>query len=171
MLEKYKICTDLDLCLDQLERNSKLAVAISREHAHNYRLNSTKHFYCFQESHIIHEYSLKFLIRKDFSYLNKLNEFIQMAATSGLIEKWRTDDKIRNKYKSNALFYHQIVIENFGGFFIIWISIKMIIICTLIIEKVVYSKIKKPNPSPLWILLDKLIGPDRHFLLKNTVFK
>lgn len=158
MLEKYKICKNLDECLAQLEQNSRLAVAISREHAHNYRLNLPTQFYCFRELEIIHEYSLTFLIRKDSPYLKKMNEFIQMAVTGGLIEKWRTDDKIRNKYNSNKNFFHQIVIENFGGFFIIWISIKMLIICTLIIEKVVYSKVNKPNPSGLWILLDRFIA-------------
>lgn len=39
--------------------NPKLAVAISREHAHNNRLNSDRTFYCF-ESEIIYEYSLEF---------------------------------------------------------------------------------------------------------------
>lgn len=32
-LSNFKICNNLDTCLDQLESNPRLAVAISREHA------------------------------------------------------------------------------------------------------------------------------------------
>lgn len=149
----------------QLKRNPKLAVAISRENARHYRSNANLQFYCFGKKEIIHEYYLKFHVCENFSYSKQLNEFIQMADASGLIEKWHTDYNVRSNCKSNRDFYHRIDVKNFAGLLIIWSGIIVLTICSLILEKIIHKNARKPNAYRLWTFFDKLIGPDRQFLL------
>lgn len=87
------------MCLSQLHQNSKLAVAISREHAYASRLPSQ--LYCFDKEHIIYNYALTFLVRKDFRYLNELNRFVRAASAGGLIEKWQRSFRTRNVFAND----------------------------------------------------------------------
>lgn len=99
MVENFKVCDDLNFCLNQLVQNSQFAVAISREHARNCHLMSTSQIYCFKNNEIIYDYAKSFLVRKDNLHLDKLNEFIRMSSASGLIEKWRLSFTYPKGYK------------------------------------------------------------------------
>lgn len=96
-LAKFKICEDLNVCLKQLNQNQQLAIAISREHVRN--SHSNLHVFCFEQSDMIYDYALKFLVRKDFPYLNEFNEFIRMTSARGLIKKWHSERIIRYQNK------------------------------------------------------------------------
>lgn len=170
MLKKYKICADLDFCLSQLEKNSKLAVALSREYALNNRLISNSKFYCFEKSEIIYNYALKFLVRKDFSYLKELNTYFSMTASNGLIEKWYSACRIRSRVEHNERKYGILTIEYFQMTYFEWLCIEMATILILLIEMLVYKESRKPNPSRIWILIDMFIDSDRHFWLKNKCY-
>lgn len=164
MLDKFKICQDMDLCLRQLNQNSKLAVAISREYTHNNRLNSDQTFYCF-ESDIIFEYSLEFQIRKNFPYLAELNKFIEIACAGGLIEKWRSNHYIRGykQEEKNVPFS----LEEMSGFLLIFPLIVVIIFITLFLERITYRKVRTPNTSRFWLIVEKIIDPERDFSYEN----
>lgn len=165
MIEKFKICENVIACLDKLNCNSKLAVAISRERA----LNSYSKLYskfCFEKFETIHEYPMTFFIRSDFVYLEELNKFIQMASANGLIKKWRVDNQIQRQYGIENT-YQKLKLDHFYGCLIIWCIILMIDFFILSLERLVYKKARMPNPSRFWILFEMIIDSDRHFWLED----
>lgn len=170
LIENFEICTNLDFCLSQLEWKSKLAVAISREHAYNNQLISASKFHCFKNSEIIYGYSLKFLIREDFKYLNNLNKFIQMASTAGLVERWRTESQIRSKYKHIEKIYGFLTFENFYVPYIEWFVLEISVTLILLLELLVHRKVRQANHSRIWTLIEMFIDPFRHFWLENKSF-
>lgn len=170
LLKNFMICDDLDICLSQLNRNSKLAIAISREHAYNSHLISTSGLYCFNNFEIIYKYALKFLIRKNFAYQSKLNRFIQMGSAGGLIEKWRSVSKIRSQYTNEKKLYGIITLGNFYGFFLIFITILAHLILLHLFENIVNKQAQKPNSFRFWLLIEMGIDPYRHFWLENVCF-
>lgn len=170
LLEKFKICNDLDRCLSQVDGNPKLAVAISREHAHNNRLISNSKFYCFRNSEIIYDYALKFLVRKDFSYLAQLNSFIGMTSASGLIEKWHINSRIKSQYTHSTKEYGILTIENIGVTYLGWFAIALCTILVFFVEILVHKMAKKPNARRIWKLIEMFINSDRHFWLKNKCY-
>lgn len=153
--------------MSQLYENSKLAVAISREHAINSRLISTDELYCFEKSQIIYEYDLKLFMCTNFPYINELNQFIQMASASGLIKKWRIDNQIRSKIMRKEKNYNQLTLEQGYGYLIIWYCLLAFTFLFVFVEKIIYMKARAPNPSKIWILAEMLIDSDRHFLLET----
>lgn len=169
-MENFTICDNLDLCLSQLDRNSKIAVAISREHAQNSHQNSFSRLYCFKNFEIIHEYALKFLLHKDFPLQSELNRFIQTASASGLIEKWRSISRIRSKRRNVVVFYGIIRLETYFGIFLLLIAIFIFLILSLIFEKIVNKKARKQNSFRFWLLIERFIEPHRHFWCENVLF-
>lgn len=153
-----------------MEWNSKLAVAISREHAHNNQFISTSKFHCFENLEIIHGYSLKFLVREDFKYLNNLNEFIQMASSTGLVKKWRMESEIRSKYKHIEKIYGFLTFENFYVTYFEWFVLEISITLILLLERFVHRKVRKVNHSRIWTHIEMFIDPFRHFWLENKGF-
>lgn len=170
LTENFEVCKNLDFCLSQLEWNSKLAVAISREHAHNNLLISASKFHCFENSEIIHGYSLKFFVRKDFKYLNNLNEFIQMACTTGLVKKWRIESQIRSKYKHIEKIYGFLTFENFYESYFQWFVLEISIILILLLERLVHRKVRQAKHLRIWTHIEMFIDPFRHFWLENKGF-
>lgn len=151
--------------MDRLNRDSRLAVAISREHAHYNRLVSGSEFYCFEKD-IIHEYAVAFQICQNFSYSAELNKFIGMASSGGLIKKWRSGSYIHGGYKHTEK-YGQNLLGEFFGFFLIWVSILVITFFILFLERITYRKVRTPNTSRLWVIIELMIDSERHFLYKN----
>lgn len=167
MLKSFKLQKNLDGYLVKLKKNPKLAVAISREHANNIKSNDKLAFYCFGKSEYIHEYAIKFLVRKDFCYLNELNRFIAMASAGGLIDKFRKDIiQLNNTYTPKPKF-NQITFGHLVGAFFIWIILIILICCFFLIEKITFYEVKKRNPSQFWLIFQMIIDSDRHFLRQN----
>lgn len=165
LLEEFHVCENLDECLSQLNWNSKLAVALSHEHAMNSHLISISQLYCFDE--VIYEYALKFLVRRDFAYTKELNKFIQMASAGGLIKQWHKNNKIRSMYKYEQEISLQVTAEKEFGFAIIWLILMTSVILFAFFEQIVYKKARAPNPSRFWMMIDLIIDSDRHFWLEN----
>ena len=111
-----------------------MAVAISREHVRNSRLKLDT--YCFKKLEDIYHYELKFLVRKDFPYLNELNEFIRMAGATGLIEKWHSDGRIRYR-KNNNNEVQSISNYNVAGAWMIY----FILFAVLFLSNAVFRKV------------------------------
>lgn len=168
MLEKFHICDDLDFCLSQLDHKFRLAVAISREYSHNSRLTLACHYHCFEKSEIIYEYALKFLVRRNFPYFNELNRFIQMASSSGLIEKWRSTNQ--NPFDYKEMFFGYLTFDYFLGIVILGSILWILLIVFIFVERIVHTKNREPNPSQFWVIFEMVIDPDRHFMLDNKYF-
>lgn len=169
LLEKFTVCNDLDLCMSQLERNANLAVAVSRKHAHNSHLISISEIYCFEKFETIHEYALKFLLRKDFQLLDELNQFIQMASAGGLIEKWRSVSKIRSQAPNVRQFDGIIRLDTYYGIFIIFFTFYAHVIAFMVFEKVISKKAREPNPSCFLLFIEMVIDPYRHFWTESIL--
>lgn len=159
LLERFKTCGNLNECLRQLNHNSKLAVAISREHVR------IKHFlphhYCFKNVEIIHDYALKFLIQKDFPYVKELNRFIATASASGLIEKWH---KGKNLRYTDVEHEHIANLKMSFMFIFMIMSVSFLMLC---LERLVHKKTHQPNPSWSWLTIQMIIDPYRRFWLKT----
>lgn len=169
-MENFELCGNLDVCLNFLQEDSKLAVAVSREHAINHQLNSFSPIYCFKRSETIYKYTLKFLMQKDFPYMNELNQFIRRVDAAGLIVKWHSDCNNPNFPKRKQKFYRQIKLQSFYGVFLIWFALQLLTLITFIFEKIIYKKLKAHRPSRFWIFADMFIDPERHFLLETKKF-
>lgn len=166
MIDDFEVCNNLDLCLSQLHRNSKVALAISNEHAYKSYSESNYEFYCLKED-FIYEYSLKFLVRKDFRYLNELNKFIQMTSSGGLIRKWHSNGRTRTHLKHRGKQFEQLKWINFIGLYCIWWILQIVIIISMFWERLVYKKVRSSNKSKFWIISEMAIDPDRYFWLEN----
>lgn len=164
MLDKFQFCDDINLCLSQLDQNSKLAVTISRERTLNFKSSSK---FCFEYPETIYEYPITFPVRRHFPYLKELNKFIQMASASGLIWKWRVDNQIQTDYTTKENTYQHLTLGNYYGFFIILCIILLIDLAILLLEIFAHKKARMPNPSRFWIIVEMIIDSDRHFWLEN----
>lgn len=170
MLEKFQTCVNLDECLSKLDKMS--TIAISREHAFgHFDTQSNTAIYCFKKTEIIYEYSLKFLIRKEFSYFNELNRFIGMASAGGLIKKWHTDCMIPKKVhlNHNEMIYRTVKLENLQAILMILFIFVTFSFLVLSLECFVYKKVTGSNPSRFWLIVQMIIDPDRHFFLENKM--
>lgn len=168
-LQKFNICENLDVCLKRLDSNQRLAVAISLEQAQSSRYASK--IYCFRKSDAFLAYSLQILVRKDFPFLEELNKFINAASASGLIEKWQTDNKARCDFKYPTDRFHQMTMDNFVTFFILWISLAIVPCFVFVLENVIFYMTHKQNPTKFSHYLELWIDGDRHFLLDDIRFE
>lgn len=168
MLENFQVCDDIHLCLDKLEQNQKLAVAV-REHDLNSHLQLSSQF-GFVKAKTIYDYPLTFFVQRNFSHFKELNRFIQMASANGLIEKWRVDSQIRQRYIGNENGYRNLTMKHVGGFSIIWCIILILDCFVLLLERCIHKKVRGPNPSQFWIIGEMIIDADRHFWLENKRF-
>lgn len=153
----------------QLEYNPKLAIAISRELANKIDSGVISPFYCFDQSELIHEYALKFLVHANFSYIDELNKFIKMTSASGLIEKWRKDIQIDKSDGQTVMEIHQIELKYLAGIFIIWFILLFCTLSTFFIEIIVHRRVRKPGVSRFWIMCEMFIDSRRHFMLENRM--
>lgn len=152
--------------MSQLNREKKLAVAISREHVRNSRLKLET--YCFQNTEDIHHYELNFLVGKSFLYMNELNEFIWMAGATGLIEKWHTDKRIRYR-KNNNNEIQSISNYSLTGVYIVLFNLVVFVFLMVYCERLIHKKVRQPNPKRFWLIAEMIIDPNRHFWLDTIL--
>ncbi|CRK87864.1 CLUMA_CG001651, isoform A [Clunio marinus] len=99
--EAYKPCYEMDKCLMDIERDEKLAVAISRQHATNARIPlNVENMYCFDKANNIFSFSVVMLFKKDHHLLPAVNVLIRRITESGFILKWKADNE---KVKINEI--------------------------------------------------------------------
>lgn len=78
----------------EIKHNSKLAVAISRQHAANARIPLTENdMFCFDKANNIFSYSVVMLLKKDHHLLPLFNTLIRRIAEAGFILKWKADSE------------------------------------------------------------------------------
>lgn len=92
--QNFKICVNTDECLKRLEYDEKLAVAVSRSHAHNTPAISRTALFCFPRSKNVYSYSVAMPIKLDYHMLPTINYNIRQLFEFGLVERW-------NKYSES----------------------------------------------------------------------
>lgn len=149
------------MCLSDLGNNSRLAVAVSREHAHSV---PSPEFYCFKDSQSIYSYSLKFLTRKNFPHLKKLNEFIEMASATGHIKKWSSFQSIsKSTNKETKRGSGQLGLHQYYGALIVYGVLFLIVITSFFVEKLIYKRARMSNSSRIWLHAEMIIDPKKYF--------
>lgn len=169
MLEKFRICDNLDVCLKQLYDNPKWAVAISSEYVRSSRLFSASNVFCFKKHEIIHSYTLKFLVRKNFTHSNQLNAFIQTTTANGLVKKWRSNNRSRNHSRQPDIVFYPLRVSNAAGMYFIWMILKVLALLSLVLEKHIHRQARRSNPSRFWKLAEMAVDPDRHLMVKHKM--
>lgn len=162
-----QITDDSNDFLQQLEWNNQLAVATSYESFQNDRYLS-KIVYCFDKNNNILEYSLNILMRKDFELHDELNRFIQRMIECGLIQKWLK--RGRNMEIEPSFQYINMAFKHFE--FVLTLCTYMLIsaLCALLIETIVYKRVRAENASPFWHIIHMIINPNRYFLLEDLTY-
>lgn len=92
--DAYVACLEMDKCLLELKSDSKLAVAISRQHAMNAPIPiGDNDMFCFETKQNIFSYSVVMLFKKDHHLIPLVNTLIRRIAESGFILKWKADSE------------------------------------------------------------------------------
>lgn len=169
MLDRFKVYPSLDHCLGMLKQNRRLAVAMSREYVKNNHQISTSQIHCFENTEIIYEYALTFLVHENFPYLTELNTFIRRASAGGLIEKWRNSHSKRTLHKRNERIYSELKVQNFQGVFSLVLVFIMTQCSVLMLERFIHKKANAKNTFRAYKMIQMVIDPDRHFLLENKM--
>lgn len=87
--QRYRVCSNIDICLSELITNTKLAVALSRQHALNNRAVDKSHIFCFDRKHDIYSYSVSIIATYDFPLLSRIDYVIRLLYEGGLIFRWK----------------------------------------------------------------------------------
>lgn len=165
---KFQITNDSKSDFQQLDWNSKIAVAGSFERAQYFELQYNFDLYSFTHPNNIYDYPTKLLWRPLFPYANELNTYIKRAVDGGLINKWQKSYRpSMNRKTENQIMY--LKFENFIPIFIIWVGVVLVLFSFLMIERIVYRKAQKQGSRQFWRYTEVMIDPERHFLLKKYI--
>lgn len=86
--KNFEICINTDECLQRLEYDEKLAVAVSRSHSQNSPAISRTSMYCFPRNRNVYSYSVAMPIKLDYHMLPAINYNIRQLFEFGLTERW-----------------------------------------------------------------------------------
>lgn len=166
VLKRFEVCEDLEECLNQLEYDNRLAVAVSRQYA--MRSQKRAAFYCFGESSSeISIHALTVLMKDGFKFVDDLNHFIKRAIEGGLDKKWLANSTSRYNHHTKKNHIVFITLNHLYGAFMLVIGGFLLAILVAIAEKIVYEHARKPNVSAFWCLAEMAIDPHRYFLVSD----
>lgn len=77
----------------ELKLNTKLAVAVSRDHAFYRSLVHESNIFCFPPTNNLNNFTVSIFTRKHFHLLPKINEIIQETLEFGFMEMWKRNYK------------------------------------------------------------------------------
>lgn len=168
LLEKFQFCEDIDVCLNQIESNEKLAVAVSYEHVRSSLLLLKSKIHCFDKNESIQEFAVRFLVRKNFTFTNQLNDVIRFANDNGLIVHWLEMNRMIPHFHDNPT-----VLSIYVDIQAVWIVFTSLIgfaVFVLIAERIIHRKSIEINNGRFWFIAEILIHPDRQFLLYDLSY-
>lgn len=150
--------------LPELERNDKLAVAVSLANVRNDENYLRLDLFCFDSANHIYEYPLKILASKHFPFMAELNRIIEMATETGLTVKWLNGIQNGPIREIKPLFeYIEVTFEMFTVFLVIVCGLYVFSIFILIIEKITFKQIRMQSIKPIWRFTDMMINSKRYF--------
>lgn len=157
-------CSTTLRCLQLLEHNEDMAVAVPRQNA--YSTIFSRNIFCFNRSNNIQNYSVALLLHEQRIEIPQWNELIQRCIEAGLIEKWANDYYEQRRQKDNG---HVVVIQplathNFYGCLVLYGLFWWATVSTFIMEIIVCTQLRNRNPHWLWRTIDWIIDGQRHFL-------
>lgn len=159
-VQGFEGCYNGDECLHRLQFEHDLAVAASRIHV---KTLSVQHkIFCFDESQNIHDYSITFLIRRDFPLKSQFVELFSRISSTGLVMKWKKD-LIDRKWPNQLP-------EGYFNFYPAFVFMSGFLVPSMAlvaIEIYIFRKSHSESPGRIWIRLEKLvIGRREYFLLE-----
>lgn len=168
--KNFQLCINTDDCLQHLEYDEKLAVAVSRLHAENTPSISRSRMFCFPPSKNIYTYSVAMPIRLDYHIMPVINYNIRQLFEFGLVERWNKlsqsvaaslemkqilgqaqdghDDRL--VVLTVAHIMGAILILSFGNFVAL-----IAFLCELCVDR----KIRQRNCAKFWIRLHWFLRP------------
>lgn len=176
-LRQFNVVESPEQYLGELKWNNKLAIAISHEKSccrtqvENSRVNIQNEIYCFDHPNIVHDYSLKMLVRSIFPHLNELNRFIRYASEHGLIVKWMKDYQSTHKGKGHQFQYSKFSLEFHADILVLFICMDLVACIILFIEWIIHKKNQEQNSKSFWRFAEMFIDPYRYSFLKDRSFK
>lgn len=172
MIERYRVCPNLDDCLAQLVADDRLAVAISRQHARNSRRVPKQKIYCFDRREQIMDYPVSAWLPADDPWIERFNERFRWALEGGLLAKWRSDSQTPQQIKhSTAKGPEVLTMEHLFTAAVLYITFFVLSIFILSLEHLINYHMRKPSPSRFWRWADMMIDGKRHFLMPDMFFK
>ena len=121
--QQFQMCYNIEECLQRAAKDSKLAVAVSRQHSfYNPRIPRDS-LYCFDRNENIYVYLVTMLMPKKFHLLHKINPVIQHVIESGHMQKWARDLDRRRRIseeikRSREDAFSSLTIAQIGGSFV-----------------------------------------------------
>lgn len=162
-LDGYRVCDNIDSCLDQLKWNDKLAISVSHQHARNYPPMPFTEMTCFDQFEAIHTYFISMLVWKDHPALLDVITLTNRAFEGGLIVKWARDIQFNPKQET-ALKLVAFQLDHLGASILCFIVCLCFSVMAFFGEILTFRKVNEPNPHKFWIFGDYLINNDRVFL-------
>lgn len=157
-LRDNEFCDQIDECLNDLEFNMELAVAVNRRYIDS--SPSRDFVFCFDSNEVNHNFPLAFLIRKDFRHLLQFNDLLEKLIEAGLVSKW-----LRDYYHPEEFLANQYTTVSFDGIFVLFMLVSLCTIIIGIFEQIVHRKCQRYNTHRYWKLMNKLINAKRYYLM------
>lgn len=168
--DHYKLCpNNIDECLQLLDDNVKLAVAVSRLHADNAAVISRDRIFCFTRENNIYSYSIAMPTRVDFHLLPTINYIIRQLFEFGLVERW---DKLSQAIASSALAIRLAQSGSEGGGHLVVLTVGHIMgaifvmlfghsiaLSAFCIELMVHRQAQRSRSGWFWVKLNRFLVP------------
>lgn len=157
---------DINAYIRQLRWNDSLAVATTIERA---QAGFGAMAYCFDSLESFHEYPLSILMRKDFPFANKLNEFIWQVYSNGLLSMWTKQYQI-GVIETDEEEFEQVSAETLFFLLIFYFTMSFALVLFLAAERLIYKNVRRENSAKIWRLLEMATDPYRYFLLHDLSY-
>lgn len=158
-----KSCDSMDSCLNRLQNNENMAVAVSRIF---FDASNHSNVYCFDRTQAVMSRSTVFMIQPKNPMYNEFNEIFNRLIRSGLIAKW-IKDRYVHKFEPIAEDppYESIKLYQAIGPFAVCSPILLLAFVAAIAEQIIYWQLLKNRNSRFWSLADRFIDGQRHYAL------
>lgn len=162
------VCEDLDICLNQLQHQQKIVVAMSRLH---FETSNQSNVYCFDRTQNLFTQATVFMIRRSLSTRDELIDGFGRLSMSGLIPKWARDLHIRNKPIEHLTTAKSLSMHEAGGPFAMCFPLVTLALFAAIAEQIIFWQLSKNRQSRFWAFADKLIDGHRHYMRLDFYWK
>lgn len=164
MIDNYHTCPDIVECLEQLEINEELAVAVSRQHAMNNRKVANWKIHCFSGRNTINSYPVTMLIKEDISPMtNRINMIIQSLVEGGFLDKWATDSRINGERPTQCEI--NLEVKHIMFAIILFVCFASLSIVAFFVEIFIHQKLKKNQHAIVWQYAQRIVDGKRYLLL------
>lgn len=164
----FSVCEDFDMCLKQLQDQSKIAVAMSRLY---FDTSSQSNIYCFDRTQNLFAHSIVFMIRRELPMHDKFINALNHLSMSGLISKWTRDLHIRKTPIEHTTAAESLEMKNAVGPFAICCPTLILAFVAYIAELLIFWRFSKNRESRFWVLADKFIDGHRHYMRFDQYWK